>query len=317
MPSSAFRRTALFVQSLFNRFDPTRRRFPEDTVDGVLAPLLLVGPPRTGSTYVYQLLIDGLGLAYISNAMALLPALMIGIQRMTLKRTRRPIEWRRGDYGFLPGLLAPSEAGKILDRWFDQDLLARHRGAIRRTLSALSLQAGAPVCLKSPSLVRSLSVVLEVLPHARFVALSRSPAYVAQSLIEAWRDPTISADVLLGAVPPGFEDHASHGRVYQIVWQIRESERALAACLDPMPAGRVAHIRYEEIFRHPRAEIRRLAQELGLEPGTRIERLPEAGEPGLSRRVDEATWLEILDACRKLGVEPFRGRSNEAAGNPA
>ncbi|NNG03717.1 MAG: sulfotransferase [Inquilinus sp.] len=302
-----FRRSVLAIQRLFNQVDPASAVVAEDPVDGGDAPIFLIGPPRTGSTIVYQAMVRGLDLGYISNLMALLPRFMVRMDRVHRRLGRPMPALHPGKYGFVPGLWAPSEAGKVVDRWFDPDRTGEERSAVRRMLAALSGNGGRPTIIKSPSLVLRLPGIREILPQARFVVLSRSPAFVAQSLLLGRRDPTIATDRWSGVEPADFSAHADRGLAYQVVRQCVELTRAIESNLGDLPADRIVRLRYEDFCASPRRAVLSVAEAFGLMPSPALGDLPVRFEPRDRQRVDQATWAEIQLACRELGACPATG----------
>ena len=120
--SETLRSTALSIQAAFNDFDGTWKLYVDREADGKLKPVFIIGPPRSGSTLFYQLLLSHFQLCYISNIVSGFPKYMLRISRLfpSLASGYR-LGLKKDYYGFLPGIKAPSEAGKIFDKWFNED----------------------------------------------------------------------------------------------------------------------------------------------------------------------------------------------------
>lgn len=301
----AFRGVALAVQRSLNRFDPLRHRFDPAVVDGPDAPVLIISPPRTGSTFVYQVLVDVGKVAYISNLMAVAPQMMLALQWASTRiAPGYRVPYSRGDWGFVPGILAPSEAGKVMDRWFDPGRADRHRVPVRQTLAGMTRIGRGPVVIKSLSLAFKLDAVLEILPKARFLVLTRSPLAVAQSLLIGRRRRDLHPAQIEALLPPGIAAHSARGLPFQVAWQVVELNRLIDSGLHSVGPDRIHRISFERFFSSPEASTAEILRSMRIarRPGREIPLAP--ADVGAERRVDMSTWCALEDAFRELGVAP-------------
>lgn len=300
--SRLFRRCALAVQARFNDFDSAIARYDAAAVDGSHAPVFIVATPRSGSTLLYQVLLQQFRLAYISNVMALVPKHMVKICRWFPRvACGYAGELHPGELGFIPGLASPSEAGKLIDAWFDEDAGGRRRDQIRRTIAALSTVADAPVLLKSLSIFDKLGRVQAIFPRSRFVHLRRDPLYVAQSILLNRRDPRYPPDQWRGVEPRGYAELGGEGEEYRAVWQVLAIEGEIRAAL-PLAGDRVAALDYSEFCARPREVLARIGEQLTL---ARRDDAPPlaAGFPRADRvRVDRATWRALGAAYDEIAA---------------
>ena len=290
-----FRRAALWLQARFNDFDPAAGSYPADLVDGPLAPILILAPPRTGTTLLYQVLLQQLHLAFISNLVSALPRYMVRMAgRWPGLVSRPPREIKRGHYGFVPGLLAPSEAGKVMDRWFSDPVVASSAESIRRTLSALGRISNGPVLIKSLSLTHRLPQVGQVLPRARYIRLRRALPYTVQSVLLGRADPSLGADRWQGVEPEGLDARKERGPIHEAALIVRAIDRRidehLAGCAD-----RVIEVEYERFCSAPAETVERLARVFLLERRNPAAPLPPSFPSANRVRVDAPTWARIRD----------------------
>src|SRR5690554_5979490 len=103
------------VQSNFNSL-PDIKCVDADYWLNKYPPIFIVGPPRSGTTLVYQSLISALDLSFITNIMALFPRYMVSLAK--LGTSYRNNGFASSNYGYIPGMLAPNEAGPIMAKWF-------------------------------------------------------------------------------------------------------------------------------------------------------------------------------------------------------
>lgn len=294
---SLLRTLALMIQARFQGVDLSASSSVEPDEAEAVSPIILLSPPRTGSTLIYQYLIDAFGLAFISNMMALLPRHMARVQRLTRNSPAcRRTTLHPGHYGFIPGLCAPSEAGKVLDHWLRPDADPRLLQDVRRMIVTLERQWGAPIVLKAPSLTLQVQRLRTLFPHARLVLLSRDPAFVAQSLYVARATKALPDDQWRGVEPTGYHQAGKEGPVNQAVWQVLAFQRIL----EGVPCS--ATLSYERFCDSPKAVIAALGQGCGLTPGPCLARLPDRFDPANRVRVDADTWAEIIRACDEAGL---------------
>jgi Sulfotransferase family len=295
-----FRRGALAVQRRFNDFDPSGYPFDEALVDGAFAPVFILGPPRSGSTLLYQVLLQQLQLGFISNVMSAIPRHMVLLCRLwTGFGARAPRRIRPADYGFIKGLLAPSEAGKVLDKWFSDGVVHERRSEVRRTFAALASLVHAPVLIKSLSLVNKLDNVRCALPKARYIILNRDPIFTIQSILMGRRDPHVTADRWLGIQPPGFERISESDDVYQACWIVRQISDGIAQALKDVE-GSVVTVRYEGLCENPTREVTTIADRLDLKRRVKAVPLPIAFPASDAIRLAPATWQHIERTYRSL-----------------
>lgn len=294
---SFLRTLALMIQARFQGVDPSAPAAVEPDEAEAVSPIILLSPPRTGSTLVYQYLIDAFGLAFVSNIMALVPRYMVRVQRLTRRSpTCRRTTLHPGHYGFIPGLCAPSEAGKVLDHWLRPDADPRLLQDVRCMMVALERQWGAAVVLKAPSLTLQVPRLRTLFPNARLVLLSRDPAFVAQSLYVARATKALPDDQWRGVEPPGYHLAGQDGLMHQVVWQVQAFQRIL----EGVPC--TATLSYERFCDSPKAVITALGQRCGLTPGPSLARLPDRFDPANRVRVDTGTWAAIIRACEEAGL---------------
>jgi len=154
--------------------------------------------------------------------------------------------------------------------------------------------------VKCASLVLKLDTILEVLPHARLVILTREPAFVVQSLLLGKTNAGLAADRWEGIDPPGSEAHRAKGPEAETAWQIAEILRTIERDAAQARPGRVSRMSYEEFCSDPKGTVRRVATELGLDGD--VDGLPQRFEISRRRGVSEESWQKIVAACEENGL---------------
>lgn len=301
--SEAFRAVALAIQRRFNRFDPTAARHDEAPADGPAAPVFVLSPPRSGSTLLYQVLVRTTGVSFISNLMALLPSQMLRLARPSLARVPPPdAPYHPGEYGFVPGLFSPSEAGKVMDRWFDPARVAAHRPWTRRTAAALHAITGRPLVVKALPLALALPVVAAHFPRARLVILTRRGADVVRSIHRGQSDPAVAADRWSGVTPADIPDFGDRHPAHRIAWTVAEFGRRIEEGARLFEVDRVVRVAYLDLCRDPGGTVAAIAGRLGL--AVTAERMPAPFARPAGRGQDPALERAIAEACAAHSLAP-------------
>lgn len=231
--SLVFRHAALALQRHLGGFDASADAALASDVDGPLAPIFVIGAPRTGSTLLFQAVLQHYQVAYISNLMALMPRWML---RLCRARRRCCIGYRssppQSRFGYVSGLCAPNEAGAVLRHWFGSPADSSHANHVRATVGTIARLAGAPLFVKNQVNTIRADALFALFPEARLLFLTRDPLFMAQSLIMSRRALSTDDRQWWSVAPPGFEAVLEQEPLYQVLWQVdRLEELALAACL--------------------------------------------------------------------------------------
>ncbi len=83
-------------------------------------PVFIIGPPRSGTSLFYELLVTRYDLAFFSNLAHRFWRTPAAVTRLgaSVIRNRRPRF--ESDYGHIAGWSAPNEGGWIWQRWLDE-----------------------------------------------------------------------------------------------------------------------------------------------------------------------------------------------------
>lgn len=311
--NESLRRAALIFQALFNDFDPVTQICNDVLVDSTHAPLFIVGAPRTGTTLLYQLLLQRYQLAYISNIMSALPRFMIRICRrwpQTATDYTGPLQ--RGYFGYLSGLHAPSEAGKVFGKWFQSPI---PRDRIRCTFATISETTKRPLLIKNlPNSLR-IPQISAIFPRAGFIVAHRDARFTAQSIIEAREKVMGSANRWWSVAVPGKEHVTDRDPCFQAVWQVIETDRLIAQGLAHHP-GPSVHIDYETLCDSPVATLNEVARVFQLRITARKQNLEPPAKSTNAVRCAPERWSQIDRAWHDLSTNPFHHRPTSRAHLP-
>lgn len=235
----------------------------EATVSSPEKPLVFIlGPPRSGSTLVSQILAATGCFAATTNFVARFwqaPAFGMQLER-AFDIGGEPSF--RSDRGRTVGAAEPHEFGYYWSRWFDvgQDthsltpdqLETINVGALRKSIAAMEAVAGRPLMFKNNTWFSlQASWLAQNFPTARFVDCSRDPFFVAQS-IYAQRTKQGDLEKWWSMRPPSYAKLKHLPVMEQIVEQVVEIQEGISRELEKISPDRVIVARYNEVCLSPR-----------------------------------------------------------------
>jgi Sulfotransferase family len=248
-----------------------------------LAPLFILGAPRSGTSLLYKALCLHPDVAYISNWMRLAPRVpaLAAVNRLAPRfpRFRRSVwfgtdsdnAYVYGDRRPLPERLFPMPVeGEPVFRSCglgpglstgppDPTQMA----CVRKTFAALRRYAGASLVVsKRIASNQRIPLLTAAFPAARFVHLVRDGRAVAYSLSQvAWWE----TDMVwwLGTSPGHWQERGGDPWELRARHWVRELE-SVDHGLVAVPPDQQLQIRYEDLVDHPLATVRRVAAFAGL-----------------------------------------------------
>jgi hypothetical protein len=242
------------------------RRGSKASLKEGLPLILIVGPPRGGTTMVYQILANSLDVTCPNNLSSLFPRSSITMGRW---RGKPPSDF--GSYfGQTSHLSGVNDGFHIWNRWLGAD---RYRtrtdlsnGEIldmRRYFNAWTAAHGKPFLNKNNRNAHCIKYLSETLPNAYFVVVQRDPAAIARSLIRARK--AIQGDKRIGWGLLCQETHSeakSFGYVRDVCEQIQNINAQIAEQTATVDRNRLIETTYEEFCTDPSQCISRLIEQI-------------------------------------------------------
>jgi hypothetical protein len=282
-------------------------------------PLFLVGSPRSGTTFVMQLLNATGQFAVPTNLLSRFyyaPYLGAKIQQLladksfdyqnemgdfsskeafqsSLGKTTSALSpseftyfWRRFIPNYDPQYLSPAEEEQIDGR------------GLASGLAAIEAVLQKPIAAKAFIIQYNLPKLYKLFNNCIFVQVRRDPLYVMQSIYEARKSFYNTLDIWWSVKPREFPE-LQHLDVYnQIAGQIFYTERALAEGLSQVPDQSQLIVEYEEVCQNPydfyimlRAKYKQKQYDLPED----VE-LPKAFSPSNKIRIPEAEFHNLAAA---------------------
>ena len=173
----------------------TERRLRAEAAGAVYGPVcFILGPPRSGTTLVYEMLVRRFGMSYTSNLANFLFTTPAAATRLGLRHVEA---WRKtgggryeNEYGQIAGWGAPNEGGNLWDRWLprDEHVAGDHAKKvpaerIRRTMEALARVMGGPFVNKNVMHSVHMELLDRIFPGCVFVQVERDPLANVRSIV--------------------------------------------------------------------------------------------------------------------------------------
>jgi hypothetical protein len=179
-------------------------------------PVFILGAPRSGTTLIYQILIQAFRFAYVTNGMANLPhAPWLATRLLGNAHDSRRQGSFTSEYGRTRGLDGPAEAGDFWYRWFRRgryvytgrhELLTSQIRSLRNAVSAMTAVTGRPIVFKNTYHAMRIPALVEAFPEACFLVVHRDPIDIAQSILVARQNNLGCKDTWWGLPPKEIDD---------------------------------------------------------------------------------------------------------------
>ena len=272
-------------------------------------PVFIVGAPRSGSTLLYQLLVEVFEVGFLSNRHCRLwgsPAL---VERFARPK-RAASHTYDSTHGGTAGAGAPSECGEYWYRFFRRrphhvplaEADPARLRALRASVRGFGAAAGRPLLFKNLFCTLRLEPIAAALPEAAYLLIRRDLVDNAHSILEARKRINGDYAAWWSSEPPEIERLRTLPAEQQAVEQVRLVEAAAERTRAANP-DRFLELRYEDLCSDPRAtvdEVEAFLAGFGIQVSRRGI-APERFEPRSGVRIDSPLYERLVAYAR--GVE--------------
>ena len=229
--------------------------FPEE--GSALAPIFIVGAPRTGSTILYQAITNRFKVSYIDNLASLFYRnLRFGIWLSKKKYGDEPHNNFRAEFGNTNkfGGHAPSECGEFWYRWLPRsdhyaDSLSvsnRAKRKIRREVLGVSKKYGQPFVFKNLNAGQRLKLIADIFPDAKILFVRRDPVFVVRSILKAREKLGVPPGQWWSVRPVNFRSLLDLGEVEMCAAQVHYLESQIISDIGLFDENNVRTIHYDD-----------------------------------------------------------------------
>jgi hypothetical protein len=240
--------------------------------------IFIIGAPRTGSTFFYQLLISSFDLPYISNLINSRFAEM-PIVGFVLQRELQESIVFESHFGKTKGLMQPSEGSSVMSLWFggghpsqtvSSTFLPGKQEHFIRTIAAIKSMFRAPLIIKNPWNCFRIKSIAKINRSAKFIWIKRDIRVAALSDLEARYKTKGNPSVWNSATPSNVEELLKLHYTEQVVENQYEFNAAISEDLNALPPSRWCEVWYEDLLSEQRDTLQRLAVFLERTPNPNI-----------------------------------------------
>jgi len=238
------------------------------TGSAAYCPIFIVGPPRSGSTLLYQLLTVKFRSCYFSNAMMRFPHSPVAISRLTAPfGACTPSNKFSSWYGNVPGGSSPSQGEKAWNRWLptnvdyvDPDVLASESiDTMRRTIMSMQSVFSAPFISKWQRHSARVHALAHVFPECVFIRMTRDQTETVNSILRGRREFLGDQDAWLSVRPRACTHMQGKSPVEQVAEQVFYLEKEIPGDLDLHAKGRHITVNYGDLCSNTIYELNRIS----------------------------------------------------------
>ncbi len=233
-------------------------------------PIILVcGAPRTGTTLVAQVLINHLPVSYLNNLTSLFPRSPIVANRIFgrfLKVNKLPYKSYFGKSYYLHG---PNDALYIWDRWLGSDrtrirssLTESEKKQMVQFFGAYEAAFERPFVNKNNNLNVEAHLISEILETAYFICMTRDPAFLAQSLLEARLEIHGDEKIPYGIDNPRKPQSTVYNLIQDVCDQVMFHERIIREQEGIIGPDRFRIVSYEDFCQNPGELLARVTEDI-------------------------------------------------------
>jgi len=239
-------------------------------------PIFLVGAPRSGTTFLYQMITSLFDVEYPTNFIAKFwgnPLFgYILQQELYIKEREDFVSKFKSHHGYSKNsLFEPHEFGYFWGRWFDHSLshYTNHNENVDKdfvcTVNSLLNFSGKNWLFKNLTLGLKIPLIKKLFPNALFIYVKRNPLLVAQSLYKARIDRFDNDSVWWSLMPKEIKIIKKLSPKEQVVAQEYYISRQIESDLkDYIKNYDYLIVEYESILKKTDAEIEKIGKFLSL-----------------------------------------------------
>jgi len=267
-------------------------------------PIFIIGAPRSGSTLLYQVMVDYFDVGYLSN----LHCALVGIPSLVERLINTPARRQPSNYGSMhgraEGWLEPSECGEYWYRFFRryplhatiEDTPPLQRQQMRAALRALGDAFERPVLFKNLYCGLRLEPIIHAIPEAYFVVLHRNEVDVGHSLLEGRYRVHGTYERYWATVTPNMAQWQNRPPYEQVIEQCREIYAYIETYKQQVDGKHFVDIQYEEFCADTHAVLAQLHHffaQNGLTLGRRYD-VPKAFPMRRRVRIEEDLYHNMV-----------------------
>jgi hypothetical protein len=244
-----------------------------DVEEEEVAPLFVVGLPRSGTTLVYELIAQAFEVSYFSHMFDYTYGLPNVTTRLTSRLTRNPEPKYESSYGRIPGFFSPAENHTFWMRWFPERSKLGHYvpgelmnddliSSMNRAVGSITRISGRPYVFKDVYFTLSIPSLTKAFSRAKVVIVRRDLEAIAASLYK--RRCELHKTLSWWSIKPPFsDDYIGKEMLEQVAFQCVRTEQLMDRALSEVGSECCFSVSYSEVCNSPQHFIASLGDWLG------------------------------------------------------
>jgi hypothetical protein len=225
-----------------------------EAIKGKIPPcLMIVSPPRSGSTIVYQVLVRAITCVYISNLHSLFPN-YASTYLIRNKLFGKNIDNLHNYYGHTSSIYDVNEGNEIIESIFadslEQEIIRERFSKFAGVMQSTNQR---PLIFKNVRAYPHLANLHKAVPEITFLRIKRDPEQIIRSVLRAYHE--------LGAfhpIPKALVNWEIDDPIKFAVYQIIEIEKEINIQKKQIDPARWIEWRYEDFCSKPLSMIKEL-----------------------------------------------------------
>ncbi len=282
------------------------------TGDLMYPPIFIIGPPRSGTTLLYQILVARYHFAYFSNFTAQFyyaPVMAFWLAQWLIPN--KQVGDYTSQYGRTTGWGGPNECGEFWYRWFPRgehvyvapDVTPKtYLRELRSEIIGMSRVTRAPVLFKNTYNSMRIAPIVEALPEALFLVCRRDIVDTAQSILKGRENLYGTKERWMGVPPKEIDKILSHPYWQQVVEQVYYVYRQIEKDKHRFGEERFLDIRYDELCDNPNKILDNIGEFLAMRGLVLSKRnsVPERFPFSTGQKVSDDDYARIVETVRAL-----------------
>lgn len=277
-------------------------------------PVFVIGPPRSGTTLLYQVLVNRFNFVYLNNlASKFYTAPTIGMWLSKRIGALLPRESLGYDsrYGKTESILGPNEAGEFWYRWFPKGehvyvppKATSHKSILelQRHVLSISKRFGASMIFKNTYNSMRIAPIMEAFPEAVFLVSQRDPLDTAQSILEGRLKGNGNKNDWWSVPPREVNEIKKHPYWEQVVEQVYYIYKQIEEDSQRYGEDRFLYVSYRglcEDTRETLENVQKFFNKHGVNALIKDE-VPESFPYSNGKRIDDAEYARLQQKVNEL-----------------
>ena len=228
--------------------------------------VFIIGPPRSGTTLIYELLVRKYKFSYMSNLahrLYMTPVAATTLGKILVENWHRQLKSvYESRYGSISGWGAPSEGGWIWNRWFSESyyLDESHaanvpRQEIQNTVYGLCKAMNGPFINKNVMHSVHLRLLDQLFPKCLFIHINRDIKSNVRSIMRANSQDDINKNEWVSVKPREWEKYKNEDIVLRSAIQVSYIHKNIEEDERFIGSGRVFPVAYEDFCQNSGAML--------------------------------------------------------------